>query len=493
MRSERPPLQSSDGGVEMRVRIGLAVAPALLVGACDLAPAYHPPAVEVPAHFKEAGNWQLAQPSDGAPHGDWWRTFHDRTLDELEPQVAAANPDLAAALANYTQAQDYILEAQSAFYPEVDNEDTFSGNKQSAHRPLRSPNQPTYYGANTIQATASYEVDLWGRIRDRVKAAEAQAQASAADLESVRISLQGELARDYVSLRGLDLEAKLLRDTVAAYQTALQLTEERLTGKIAPPIDVARAEVQLKNTQGLLAALSGPRAAYEHAIATLIGKPASNFSIAPSTKLIQVPNFPAGVPSSLLERRPDVAAAERATAAANESIGIARAAFFPTLTLNLLAGEQDTGLNLISLPNSMWSVGPSVYLPLFDAGLRRAQLAVKEAAYLQTVAQYRSTVLHAIQEVEDDLASLHSLQTEGVDLAGAAVAAEQAANLALTSYREGAVNYLDVVTAQTAAFDAERSSLLVQTQRLQTSVGLILALGGGWSSTELAGVNAVDP
>lgn len=477
----------------MRVPIGLAVTPALLLAACDLAPAYHPPVVEIPAKFKEAGNWQLAHPSDGEPRGDWWRSFNDRTLDELEPQVEAANPDLAAALANYLQARDYVLEAQSAFYPEIDNQNTLSGNKQSAHRPLRGAGEPTYYGANTIQATASYEVDLWGRIRDRVKAAQAQAQASKADLESVRISLQAELARDYVSLRGVDLEAKLLRDTVKAYQEALQLTQERLAGKIAAPIDVARAEVQLKDAEALLADTIGPRAAFEHAIATLIGQPASTFSIAPVTKPTAIPTFPSGVPSNLLERRPDVAAAERETAAANESIGIARAAFFPTFTINLLAGEQDTGLNLLSLSNSLWSVGPSVYLPLFDAGLRRAELAAAEAAYLQTVAQYRSVVLHAIQEVEDDLANLRSLKIEGRDVDAAAVSAERASDLALTSYREGAVNYLDVVTAQSAALDAERASIGIATRRLQTSVGLILALGGGWSAAELAVVNAVDP
>jgi NodT family efflux transporter outer membrane factor (OMF) lipoprotein len=477
----------------MRVPIPLAAVPALLLAACDLAPAYHPPAVEVPAQFKEAGTWRLAHPRDEEPHGQWWLGFNDRLLDELEPQVEAANPDLAAALANYLQARDYVLQAQAAFYPSIAHQTDLSYNKQSANRPLRSADEPTYYGANTIDIEASYEVDLWGRIRDQVKAAKAQAQASKADLESVRIGLQAELARDYVSLRGLDRKAKLLQDTVKAYQKALDLTRERLAGKIAAPIDVARAEVQFENAKALLADITGPRAAYEHAIATLIGQPASTFSIPVVAKPVAIPTFPPGIPSSLLERRPDIAAAERETAAANESIGVARAAFFPTLTLNGMAGGQDTGLNLLSLPNSLWSVGPTVYLPLFDAGLRRAQLAAAEAAYLQTVAHYRSVVLHAIQEVEDDLANLRSLKTEGQDIASAAVSAQRASDLALTSYREGAVNYLDVVTAQTAALDAQRSSLAIETRRLQTSVALILALGGDWSAEELAVVNAVDP
>ncbi|MGB7126253.1 MAG: efflux transporter outer membrane subunit [Methylovirgula sp.] len=476
----------------MRVLIGLAVTPALLLAACDLAPAYHPPVVEVPAHFKEAGTWKLAQPLDDQPHGEWWRSFNDRLLDELEPQVEAANPDLAAALANYLQARDYVAQAQSAFYPAISHQTDLSYNKQSANRPLRSAGEPTYYGANTIDIQASYEVDLWGRIRDLVKTAQAQAQASKADLESVRISLQAELARDYVSLRGLDRETKLLRDTVKAYQAALDLTRERLTGKIGAPIDVARAEVQLEDAKALLADVIGPRAAYEHAIATLIGQPASTFSIPVTTKPMLIPTFPPGAPSTLLERRPDIAAAERETAAANESIGVARAAFFPTLTLNGMAGGQDTALNLLSLSNSLWSVGPTVYLPLFDAGLRRAQLAAAEAAYLQTVAHYRSVVLHAIQEVEDDLANLRSLKSEGSDVAAAAHSARRASDLALTSYREGAVNYLDVVTAQTASLDSERTALAVETRRLQMSVGLILALGGDWSAAELATVNA-DP
>jgi multidrug efflux system outer membrane protein len=477
----------------MRISIPLAAAPALLLAACDLAPAYHPPVVELPANFKEAGNWQPARPSDAEPHGEWWLSFNDRLLDELEPQVETANPDLAAALANYLQSQDYVLQAQSAFYPHIGQDETFSTNKQSANRPLRGAGEPTYYGANTIEAEAGYEVDLWGRIRDQVKAAKAQAQASDADLQSVRLSLQTELVRDYVSLRGLDQEGKLLRDTVKAYKAALDLTRERLAGKIAAPIDVARAEVQFENAKALLADVIGPRAAYEHAIATLIGEPASTFSIPPVAKPMAIPTFPPGVPSNLLERRPDIAVAERETAAANESIGVSRTAFFPRFTINLLAGEQDTGLNLLSLPNSMWSVGPSVYLPLFDAGLRRAELAATEAAYLETVARYRSVVLHAIQEVEDGLANLRSLKIESQAVALAAGSAQRASDLALTSYREGAVNYLDVVTAQTAALDAKRTALAVETRRLQVSAALILALGGDWSAEELAAVNAIDP
>jgi len=475
----------------MRFSALLAVAPALLLAACDLAPVYHQPVVQIPARFKEVGNWQKAQPADDKPHGDWWRGFNDRMLDELEPQVETANQDLAAALAAYLQAHDYVTEAQAALYPHVGSDATFSGNKQSAHRPTRGANEPNYYGANTIEAEVGYEVDLWGRIKDIVAASKAQAQASAADLESVRLSLQAELARDYLSLRGLDREAKLLSDTVAAYKDALSLTRDRLQGKIGAPIDVARAEVQLDNAKAEFADIAGPRALYEHAIATLIGRPASDFSIVPDARSNALLALPPGVPSTLLERRPDVASAERQTAAANESIGVARAAFFPRVTLNLLGGDQDTGLNLLSFPNSIWSVGPTIYLPLFDAGLRRAELAASEAAYLETVAHYRGTVLKAIQEVEDNLAGLHSLRIEAHDVDASAIAAQRASDLALTAYRDGATNYLDVIVAQAAALDAKRAALIVNTRRLQTSVALILALGGGWSADELAVV--ADP
>lgn len=471
----------------MRYRALAALAPAVLLAACDLAPAYHPPVIAVPVHYKEAGNWQPAAPRDD--HGPWWQVFRDPTLDRLEPQVEIANQDLAAARANYLQARAFVAEAQSALYPHIGTEATFSDNRQSDNRPTRGANEPDYYGANTIEGRASYEVDLWGRIRDNIAAHKAEAQASLADLAAARLSLQAELARDYLGLRGLDREIRLLRDTVAAYRDALKLTQERLQGKIGAPIDVARAQVQLENAKAQLADITGPRALFEHAIATLIGQPASTFTIPPAVRDAALPAIPHGVPSTLLERRPDVASAERETAAANETIGIARAAFFPRFTINLFSGEQDTGFNLVNLGNSLWSVGPSISLPLFDAGRRQAHLAATEAAYLQTVAQYRSTVLKAIQEVEDNLALLRSLRIEAADVEASATSAQRASDLALSSYKQGGSNYLDVIIAQTAAFDAKRAALIVATRRLRTSVALILALGGDWSVDELAAAN----
>ncbi len=468
----------------MRVwRVIAALGPALGLGACDLAPAYQAPPVALPADYKnvDTSMWQTAHPADDEPHGDWWRSFGDSTLDALEPQVELANQDLAAALASYQQARAYVVEAQSQFYPTLVHNSQLSDNRQSDDRPLRGSGEPDYYGNNFVDAAVGYEVDLWGRIKDAVAASKAQAQASGAIFESVRVSLQAELARDYLNLRYVDQQEKLLKDTVSAYDAASTLTEQRYQGKIASPIDVDRARVQLEVAKAQLTDLSATRALLQEAIATLIGRPASNFSIPFSNRAIHVPEFPPGVPSTLLERRPDVAAAERETAAASERIGIAKAAFFPRFTINLLAGTQDTGLNLINLANSFWSVGPTVYLPLFDGGLREAQLTAAEAAYREEVAHYRGTVLKAIQEVEDSLALIKTLGSELRSARSAATAAEKTQNLSLQLYREGATNYLDVVVAQTAALSAELNLLNIETRRQQAVVALILALGGGFT------------
>lgn len=458
-----------------------ALGPALVLGACDFAPAYAPPEIAMPAKFKVAGAgmWQVAHPDDNAPRGDWWRRYNDHTLDMLEPQVELNNQDLAAALASYQQARAYVARAQAGLLPAVQHEEQFAANQPSIGKGHLA--EPNYFGNNYLDVSASYEVDIWSEVRDRVAASKAQAQASGAAFEAVRLSLQAELARDYVSLRGLDRLENLLRRTVVAYKAALDLTRQRVTGKIAAPIDVDRAEVQLDSAQAQLADLAGPRALLVDAIATLIGKPASNFSLPAYYRTLPIPSFPPGVPSTLLEHRPDIAAAERQTAAANETIGIAKAAFFPRFTINLVGGTQDTGLNLLTLPYSFWSVGPTVYLPLFDGGLRLANLTVAQAVYRQDVAFYRSTVLKAIQDVEDNLAVGRALRVESRSANAAAVAAQKAEDLALTLYRDGAVNYLEVVVAQTAALTAEQTALSVETRRLQTSVALILALGGGFS------------
>jgi NodT family efflux transporter outer membrane factor (OMF) lipoprotein len=348
-------------------------------------------------------------------------------------------------------------------------------------------NQPDHFGNNILNLQSSYEVDLWGRVRDAIAAREAQVQATAADLESIRLSLQAEMARNYVALRGVDSEIALYSRVVESYRLALQLTQTLVKGNIGAPADVPRAEAQLEVARARHADLMARRAMYEHAIATLIGKPASSFSIIPARQSIQQPSFPAGVPSTLLERRPDVAAAERRVAAANQSIGVARAAFFPRLTINLSGGTQDTGISLLNFRNSVWSVGPAITLPIFDGGARLADLAGAEAVYLQTVAEYRGAVLLAIQEVEDNLANLRWLAKETQNMNAAVTSTQKVLDVSLTLYREGATNYLDVITAQTAALDAQDALLTLKTRRIQAAVALMLALGGGWSSSELAG------
>lgn len=463
-----------------------AIGPTVLLGACDMAPAYSPPQAAIPAKYKEDGMWVRAEPSDAVARGAWWEAFHDRELNRLELLVESANQDLAAALAAYEESRALAARAVAALYPYVEGDGQLSGNRQSADRPLRSATQPTYYGANTIDAQLTYEVDLWGRVRDLVAATQATMEANAADFATVRLSLQGQLARTYANLRELDLETKLLSDTVAAYREALALTESRLEGKIASPADVSRAQAQLATAEALLTDLRGRRALLEHAIAVLVGEPASTFAIKPAPVRVALPAYPAGFPSILLQRRPDIASAERRVAAANEVIGIARAAFFPRFTINALWGTQDTELNLFAAKNVLWAIGPSVSLPIFDAGAHRADLAAATAEDERVTAIYRELVLRALREVEDNLALQHWLKQEAADIDRAVAANQKTLDVSLTLYREGAVTYLEVVTAQTALLDTQRQALLLRTQRLQASIGLILALGGGWSVAQIA-------
>lgn len=490
----------------MRCRVFVTLAAfSCLLAACSLAPDYSPPKVDVPRTYKESAMWTEGAPGDDRPRGEWWRSFNDRALDELEPQVETANPDVAAAVAAMDRARAFTAKAEAGLFPLVQFNGALSSNKQSAHRPLRKANtpdsaqglaesilsnrpfnEPDHYGNNSLQLQSSYEIDLWGRVRNAVAVGRAEAEASAADLYSVQLGLQAELARDYIALRGVDAERRLLMHTATVYKEALALTKARLVGQIASPADVPRAEAQLETVMARLADLSARRALVEHAIATLIGKPASTFSIPLAERPLALPHIPTGLPSTLLQRRPDVAAAERRLAAANESIGIARAAFFPRVSINIAGGTQDTGLSLLSLKNSVWSVGPAVTLPIFDGGAKLADLGGAEAAYAETVAHYRGSVLRAIQDVEDELAALRWLKAEARNVGAAAGSTQKVLDVSLQLYRDGAVTYLDVVSAQTAALDAQRTALDLETRRLQASLALMMALGGGWSSAALA-------
>ncbi len=459
---------------------------------CDLAPRYQVPLMKVPVQFKEAAYWHQAKPADEIQRGSWWTLFGDPTLSGLEAQVDSANPNLATALAAFQRARAFVAEAGSGAYPTLSIGGQVTTNRQSNRRPLRGNNQPNQYLANTIDAQAHYEVDLWDRVANTIKAGRQAAQASAADLETVRLSLHAELADDYVELRGLDAQIEVLRNAVHAYGRAREVTQSRFDGKISPGMDVSRAEAQLNQAQASLTEVESRRALVEHAIAVLVGKMPAELSIPPASWMIEIPTVSPGLPSRLLERRPDVASAERQMAAANSTIGVARAAFYPTLSLDMLYGLQDSGFNLFSLPNDLWSVGPGLALPLFEGGLRHAQEAAAIGAYQEAAGHYRATILAAFQEVEDALSQIRLLATEAAQEDAAVAAAKQTVRMTTSLYQDGATNFLEVVVAQTAELQAEQDAVDLRTRRAQSAISLIRALGGGWTRDDLPAGKSLD-
>jgi len=459
-----------------------AVALALLAG-CSMAPDYRPPAVSAPAAYKTAAEpadgWVAATPRDGEARGEWWRVYKDPVLADLESRIERASPSLAAALARYDQARAAVKGTRADLFPTLGASASAERDRLSANRPLAGSSAK--YNDYTVGGSLSWELDLWGRVRNSVKAAKAEEQASAADLASVRLALQAELADTYFTLRGLDAQTQLLRQTVEAYRRAYELTATRHEGGIASGLDTNRAQTQLSSVRAQLSDLAIQRAMAENAIAALVGEVASSFTLAPSTQAIEPPPVPSGAPSDLLQRRPDIAAAERRVAAANARIGVARAAFFPTLTLGAAGGYETTGANLLSAPSLFWAVGPAAaVLSLFDGGRRAAATRQARAELEEAAATYRSTVLTAFREVEDNLAQRAYLAREAKDQQEAAAAAERTSDLAFVRYRDGASDYLEVVTAQTAALDAQRTVLDLHTRRLQASVDAVRVLGGAY-------------
>jgi NodT family efflux transporter outer membrane factor (OMF) lipoprotein len=467
------------------MRLPWAAIACLGLGACSQAPVLEVPSVPVAGEYKEAADWVPAQPADDMPRGDWWAQYGDAELDQLQSRLAADSPDLAAALARYHEAKASYDEIRSSLFPTLSAALNAQNDRQSESKPLRvlGPNSPNEYSSATLGFGLGYEVDLWGRVSNQVAAGRALDQAARADLASARLSLQAQLADSYLTLRGLDRQVGLLRDTEAAYVRALELIRNRHAGGIASGLDVSRAEAQVDNTRSQLSQALAQRALVEHAIASLVGVPSPDFSIEPRVTDITLPEIPAGVPSTLLQRRPDIAAAERRVEAANSSVGVARAAFFPTLSLDAIYGYQSGGLQgLLSAPNAFWAVGPTLFLELFDGGRRKAEVARAESVLDEAGANYRSVVLGAFQQVEDNLALLENYRAAAEAEAAAVAATTRSLQFATTRYQEGVSSYLDVVVSQTGSYATRREAEDLTTRRLRASVQLIRALGGGWTT-----------
>jgi NodT family efflux transporter outer membrane factor (OMF) lipoprotein len=468
--------------------LALTLAITVALSGCSLAPAYKPPATPTAPAYKNVGPWVDAQPGDQLPRENWWQRYGDTELDELQTQLLANNADLAAALAHYTQAQAYSAQARSELFPQIGAGAVAQRQRQSdTAPPLRNPDAPADYNSYTVGVQASYEVDLWGRVRNTVEAGRDNALAAQADLASAQLSLQAQLADSYMQLRGLDQQIALLQQTIQAYEKALKLTQTLHRGGIVSGLDVSRAQTQLSDARSQWSQTVAQRELTQDAIAVLVGQNASSFSLPVQTSAIPVPVVPLDVPSILLQRRPDVAAAERRVAAANAGIGIARAAWFPSLTLNAQGGFQSTGwANLLTAPNRIWALGPALAYDVFDGGYRKATIEAAKAKTDEAGATYRGVVLGAFQQVQDNLALLDHLGTASSDQKSASDAAQHALDLSMTQYKQGAVSYLDVVQAQTVALQEQRGLLQLDTQRLRASVQLIRALGGGWSTEQLA-------
>jgi NodT family efflux transporter outer membrane factor (OMF) lipoprotein len=463
-------------------RASLLLAGVAALAACTVGPDYVRPAVEAPAAFKEAQGWKVAEPRDEQPRGSWWEVFDDAQLNELAAQVDINNQNIKLAEANVRQARALTDQARSAFFPAVSG--SASATRGSASGGGRGGSNGAGGGvsnAYNVALDATWELDLWGRVRRNVESSEASAQASVADLEAAKLSAQALLAQDYLLLRVQDAQIRLLRDTVEAYERSLQLTRNQYAVGVAGRSDVTLAETQLKSTQAQAIEAGVLRAQLEHAIAILIGKPPSELSIATAPVEQRFLDIPPGMPSELLERRPDIAAAERRAAAANAQIGVAEAAFYPTVTLSATGGFASSSIaNLFTAPSRYWSLGAALAQTIFDAGLRRAQTAQAIAAYDGAVATYRQTVLTGFQEVEDNLAALRILEQEASVQDEAVKAARESLAITLNQYRAGTANYLAVIVVQAAALSNERTAVNILGQRLNASVALIKALGGGW-------------
>ena len=474
--------------------LGLTLIALILFKGCDKAPKYATPTVATPPAykeltpdtFKETNDWKFARPNDAVIRGKWWEMFNDPQLNSLEEQLHTANQNIAIADANFRAARALVKESRSQYFPTVTTSPSIIVSRQSAastHSNVSPGRQSVNY---TLPFDATWEPDFWGRIRNTVVASASEAQASAADLQNVRLSVEAELAFDYYHLRSLDTEKRLLDTTIAAYQQQLELTRVRFQTGIVSDEDVAQAETQLKTTEAQATDLGIARAQFEHAVAVLAGQPPAGFSLAAAPSGGQPPAIPVGLPSQLLERRPDIAAAERRVAESNAEIGVTKAAFFPSLTLSATAGLESTSIaSWFTWPARFFSLGPTLSQTLFDKGRRKAATEVARAQYEGTVASYRQTVLTAFQEVEDNLATLRILSRELDEQNDAVASSQRALSVATERYKSGIDSYLNVITAQTTLLSNQRTAVNLQMQQMTASVELIKALGGGWNQASL--------
>ncbi|MGB6199584.1 MAG: efflux transporter outer membrane subunit [Candidatus Acidiferrales bacterium] len=475
-------------------RVVLAALPftfALLAFGCVVGPKYQRPAVEIPQNYKEDPNWKPAQPADTKLGGNWWELFGDPQLSSLEVQVSVSNQSLKVAQAQYDQARALVRYYRAGYFPTLSVAPEVDRNHVSNNKPEAGTTAGTTYNDLLLPFDVSWEPDVWGLVRRTVEEARANAQASGANLAAVQLSLEAELAVDYFQMRTLDADAQLLDSTVDDYTKALQLTTNRHEGGVASEVDVAEAETLLETTRAQAQDTHVARAQFEHAIAVLIGKPPAEFSIAIAPLEAGPPAIPASIPSEILERRPDVAEAERQVAAANAGIGVAKAAYYPTLPLSAEGGfESGAFTTLINGPSTMWSVGASALETIFDAGRRRAASDQAWAVYDQSVATYRQSVLTAFQEVEDNLAALRILQQEADTQDAAVHAAQHSLALSNNRYQGGVTNYLEVITAESSALADERVAVDLRARRMTAAVLLIKAVGGGWDAASLQNLSS---
>jgi len=467
-------------------RIMIAVAALQLTG-CAVGPKYHPPAVQAPPAYKELGDWKPAQPNDQNLGGTWWTTFQDPQLDALEQQIAVGNQNLKAAEAQYRQARAVLRYYRADYYPTVTAGLSATRTRNSANRP--PPNSifnGITYNDFVLPFDVSYQADVWGRVRRNVESYREQAQASAADLATVNLSMHADLAVDYFQARSLDAQEQLLNSTAKQYEQALELTESRFQGGIASEVEVQQAKTILQTTRAAAIDVGVLRAQYEHAVAILIGKPPEEFSLPPLPLTVPPPHVPISVPSELLERRPDIAAAERRVASANAQIGVAKSAYYPLINLSASGGFESSAITtLINGPSGLWSIGLSAVGTVFDVGRRRSLSDQALAAYDYQVAAYRENVLTGFQQVEDNLAAVRILENEAKVQDEAVAAAQRSLELSTVRYKGGVTSYLEVITAQNAALADEVTAVNILGRRMASTVLLIQALGGGWERSSL--------